>query len=217
LIERRGEINMAIEDIYQSIINLDKTSVAGLVQKELDQGTDALAILKDGLIAALDEVGDRFSRSDMFLPEMLAGAQVMKIGLDVIRPLVTATDIYSSGTVVIGTVKGDLHDIGKNLVAMMLEGAGFKVIDLGVDVPIDTFVREVEDNQPDIVGLSALLSTTLPAMRKTLFSLKERDVAAKFIVGGAPVTKAFAKEIGADGYSDDAGGAVPLVRGLITD
>ncbi len=206
---------MAVQDIYRSIIALDKGSITGLVQKELDQGTDASVILKDGLIAALDEVGDLFSRGDMFLPEMLAASQVMKAGLEVIRPLLKDQDAHSAGTVVIGTIKGDLHDIGKDLVAMMLEGAGFKVINLGVDVDAVTFTKAAKENQADIVGLSALLTTTMPAMRETLSSLKETDVGAKFIVGGAPVSQSFADEIGADGYSDDAPGAVTLARRLV--
>lgn len=208
---------MAITEIYQSILTHDRAAIAGQVQEELDKGTKASLILNDGLIAALDEVGERFSSGEMFLPEMLAAAQAMKTGLAVIKPLLTDKETQSAGTVVIGTVKGDLHDIGKDLVAMMLEGAGFNVINLGVDVDSETFIQAVKENQADVVGLSALLTTTMPAMGATLASFKEAGVPVKLIVGGAPVTQSFADEIGADGYSDDAPGVVTLVRKLVAD
>jgi len=208
---------MAIKDIYQTVIAHDRASIAGQVQDELDKGTKASVILKDGLIAALDEVGDRFSSGEMFLPEMLAAAQTMKAGLEVIKPLLTDTETQSAGTIVIGTVKDDLHDIGKDLVAMMLEGAGFNVINLGVNVDTETFIQAAKDNQADVLGLSALLTTTMPAMKTTLSGIKEAGVAVKCIVGGAPVTQSFADEIGANGYSDDAPGAVTLVRKLLAD
>ncbi len=208
---------MAITEIYQSILTHDRAAIAGQVQEELDKGTKASLILNDGLIAALDEVGEKFSSGEMFLPEMLAAAQAMKTGLAVIKPLLTDKETQSAGTVVIGTVKGDLHDIGKDLVAMMLEGAGFNVINLGVDVDAETFIQAVKENQADVVGLSALLTTTMPAMGATLASFKEAGVSVKLIVGGAPVTQSFADEIGADGYSDDAPGVVTLVRKLVAD
>jgi 5-methyltetrahydrofolate--homocysteine methyltransferase len=151
----------------------------------------------------------------MFLPEMLAAAQAMRAGLEVIKPLLSEADAQAAGIVVIGTVKGDLHDIGKDLVGMMLEGAGYRVIDLGVDVHTEAFLRAVEENTTHIVALSALLTTTMPAMRETISILKQRKVRAKIIVGGAPVTQSFADQIGADGYADDAPGAVALVRRLL--
>jgi 5-methyltetrahydrofolate--homocysteine methyltransferase len=206
---------MALRDIYQGILSFDREAVPNLVRKELDQGTDVSAILKQGLIAALDEVGERFGRGDMFLPEMLAAAQAMRAGLEVIKPLLSEADAQAAGIVVIGTVKGDLHDIGKDLVGMMLEGAGYRVIDLGVDVHTEAFLRAVEENTTHIVALSALLTTTMPAMRETISILKQRKVRAKIIVGGAPVTQSFADQIGADGYADDAPGAVALVRRLL--
>jgi len=206
---------MALQDIYQGILNFDREAVPDLVKKELDQGTDVSAILKQGLIAALDEVGERFGRGDMFLPEMLAAAEAMKAGLEVIKPLLSEADAQAAGIVVLGTVKGDLHDIGKDLVGMMLEGAGFRVVNLGVDVHTEAFLRAVEESTPQIVALSALLTTTMPAMRETVSILKQRDVKAKIIVGGAPVTQSFADQIGADGYADDAPGAVSLVRTLL--
>jgi 5-methyltetrahydrofolate--homocysteine methyltransferase len=206
---------MALRDIYQGILSFDREAVPNLVRKELDQGTDVSAILKQGLIAALDEVGERFGRGDMFLPEMLAAAQAMRAGLEVIKPLLSEADAQAAGIVVIGTVKGDLHDIGKDLVGMMLEGAGYRVIDLGVDVHTEAFLRAVEENTTHIVALSALLTTTMPAMRESISILKQRKVRAKIIVGGAPVTQSFADQIGADGYADDAPGAVALVRRLL--
>ncbi len=206
---------MSVKNIYNAVIDLDKKTVVGQVQSEMDNGTEITTILQEGLIAALDEVGERFSKGDMFLPEMLAAAEAMKSGLELIRPFLTEKDRQSAGTVVIGTVKGDLHDIGKDLVAMMLEGAGFNVINLGVDVDSDTFVQAAKDNEAQVIGLSALLTTTMPAMRDTMSRLKDENVSAKIIVGGAPVTQAFAEEIGADGYSDDAPGAVTLARRLV--
>jgi 5-methyltetrahydrofolate--homocysteine methyltransferase len=206
---------MATQDIYQAVLGFDDDLVAGLVKKELGRNTDVSMILKQGLIAALDEVGERFGKGDMFLPEMLAAAQAMKAGLEVIRPLLTGVDAQSAGTMVIGTVQGDLHDIGKDLVAMMVEGAGFRVINLGVDVHAEAFLKAVEENAPHVVALSALLTTTMPAMKEAISLLKQRDVPAKIIVGGAPVTQSFADQIGADGYADDAPGAVALVRRLL--
>ena len=206
---------MAIQDIYQAVLGFDGDLVADLVKKELGHGTEVSAILRQGLIAALDEVGERFGRGDMFLPEMLAAAQAMKGGLEVIKPFLTGADAQSAGTMVIGTVQGDLHDIGKDLVSMMVEGAGFRVFNLGVDVHTEAFLRAIEEKDPDILALSALLTTTMPAMRETVSLIKKRNTRAKIIVGGAPVTQAFADQIGADGYADDAPGAVALVRKLL--
>jgi 5-methyltetrahydrofolate--homocysteine methyltransferase len=208
-------LDMAIQDIYQAVLGFDGDLVANLVKKEVDQRTDVSAILRQGLIAALDEVGERFGRGDMFLPEMLAAAQAMKGGLEVIRPLLTGVDAQSAGTMVIGTVQGDLHDIGKDLVSMMVEGAGFRVFNLGVDVHTEAFLRTIDEKDPDILALSALLTTTMPAMRETVSLMKKRNIRAKIIVGGAPVTQSFADQIGADGYADDAPGAVALVRKLL--
>ena len=206
---------MAIQDIYQAVLGFDGDLVADLVKKELGHGTEVSAILRQGLIAALDEVGERFGRGDMFLPEMLAAAQAMKGGVEVIRPLLTGEDAQSAGTMVIGTVQGDLHDIGKDLVSMMVEGAGYRVFNLGVDVPTEAFMRAIDEKNPDILALSALLTTTMPAMRETVSLMKKRNIRAKIIVGGAPVTQSFADQIGADGYAADAPGAVALVRKLL--
>jgi 5-methyltetrahydrofolate--homocysteine methyltransferase len=206
---------MAVQDVYDAVIGMNQGTIVGLVQKELDTGTDVQKILDDGLIAALDEVGQKFSRGDFFLPEMLRAANVMKKGLEIIKPLLTETQAASAGTVVIGAVKGDLHDIGKDLVGMMLEGAGFKVIDLGTDVAPEVFVRAAKENEAGVVGLSALLTTTMPAMRKTVAMLRTELGNIKTMIGGAPVTQAFCEDIGADGYGEDAPTAVTLARKFI--
>ena len=203
---------MAITDIYNAVIEIDPDRAVEMVNSELKAGTDVVEILNKGLIAPMDEVGDRFAAGDLFIPEMLGAATVMKAGLQIIKPYLIAQKTESKGVVVVGTVQGDLHDIGKNLVAMMLEGAGFDVLDLGVDVEVDEFIRAARENNADFVGVSALLTTTLPAMRTTVSALKQARLKAKIIVGGAPVTQAFAEEIGADGYARDAVGAVELAR-----
>jgi 5-methyltetrahydrofolate--homocysteine methyltransferase len=206
---------MAIQDIFNAVLDFDEEGVPGLVQKEIDAGSDVQAVLNEGLIAAMDEVGKQFSEGELFVPEMLMAAQAMKAGLEVIRPLLADTDAKPKGTLVIGTVKGDLHDIGKNLVSMMLEGAGFKVVDLGVDVDTDRFLAAAAEHQADIVCMSALLTTTMPAMEATVATIKEKGLKLKTMVGGAPVTEAFAQKIGATGYSEDAPGAVELARRLL--
>ncbi len=206
---------MAVKDIYENVLAFQVDKVKELTQAELDAGTDIQTILNDGLIGAMDEVGQKFSEGSLFVPEMLQSARAMKGGLEVLKPHLSGNISHSRGTVVIGTVKGDLHDIGKNLVAMMMEGAGLTVIDLGVDVAAEKFVEAAKDNDADVVALSALLTTTMPAMDTTIKAIREAGLKSKSIIGGAPVTEAFANEIGADGRSDDAPGAVDLVRRLI--
>lgn len=206
---------MAIQDIFNAVLEFDEERVPELVRAELDAGTDVQQILNQGLIAAMDDVGQRFSEGELFVPEMLMAAQAMKAGLEVLRPLLTGDQAQPKGTLVIGTVKGDLHDIGKNLVAMMLEGAGFQVIDLGVDVDTEKFIEAAQANNAQIVCMSALLTTTMPAMEATVKAIREQGLPLKTMVGGAPVTEAFAQKIGADGYSEDAPGAVELARRLM--
>jgi 5-methyltetrahydrofolate--homocysteine methyltransferase len=203
---------MAIQDIYNAVIEYNKDKAAQFVKAEIDSRTDILTILNEGLIAPLDVVGKRFSAGEIFVPEMLMASLAMKTGLEVLRPLLRAVESKPKGTIVIGTVKGDQHDIGKNLVVMMLEGAGFEVIDLGVDVSTEKFIAAAQQNGADVVALSALLTTTMPAMEAIVTTIKENGLALKTMVGGAPVTEAFANKIGADGYSEDAPGAVELVR-----
>ncbi len=206
---------MAIEDIFEAVLTFNKAAAAEGVKAELAAGIDISMILNEGLIGALDVVGKKFSDGEMFVPEMLQAARAMKAGLEVLKPYLSSESIASKGTVIIGTVKGDLHDIGKNLVAMMMEGAGFNVVDLGVDVDADKFVKAASEHTADVLGLSALLTTTMPAMENTVAAIKDAGLAVRTIIGGAPVTETFADQIGADGYSDDAPGAVELARKLM--
>jgi 5-methyltetrahydrofolate--homocysteine methyltransferase len=208
---------MAMEEIFQEVINFNKEQVAELVQSQINKGTDISMILNEGLIAPLDDVGQRFSKGELFVPEMLRAAQAVKAGLEVLRPLMEGDDAAYKGCVVVGTVKGDLHDIGKNLVIMMLEGGGFRVIDLGVDVEIDRFIAAAKENQADIIGISALLTTTMPVMQQTVAAIWESGLEAKTIVGGAPVNQTFADEIGADGYSEDAAKASEIAIRLLNN
>lgn len=206
---------MSIQDIFQSILEFKGESIKDLVQSEIDAGTDIAVILDQGLIAAMDEVGKRYNDGELFVPEMLLAGQTMKMGLEVLRPKMVGDIVKTRATVVIGTVRGDLHDIGKNLVAMMLEGAGFKIVDLGVDVPPDKFLEAAKENGAQLVAMSTLLTTTMPSMGETVKLVKESGVGAKTIVGGAPVNQAYADQIHADGYSSDAASAVDLVKSLV--
>ena len=206
---------MAIKDIYQAVLEYEEDAIIGLVEKELAGGADINRVLQEGLIAAMDSVGKSFSDGELFVPEMLMAAQTMKAGLEILKPKLGSAGQASAGVVVIGTVKGDLHDIGKNLVGMMLEGGGFEVHDLGVDVKPEDFVACAKANKADIVGMSALLTTTMPSMEETVAALKEAGLGSiKTMIGGAPVTQAFAEKIGASGYSEDAPSAVELARKL---
>jgi methylmalonyl-CoA mutase cobalamin-binding domain/chain len=206
---------MAIQDIYQAVMQFDEKAVADLTKAELESGTDIHMILQDALIAPMDEVGRRFSEGKLFVPEMLVAAKAMKAGLAVLKLQLTKSRTRSAATVVIGTVQGDLHDIGKNLVGMMLEGAGFEVVDIGVDAEPEKFLAAAKGNNANVVALSALLTTTMPAMGKTIDVFRKNGTAIKVIVGGAPVSKSFADKIGADGYAEDAPGAVNLVRSIL--
>jgi 5-methyltetrahydrofolate--homocysteine methyltransferase len=209
---------MSVKDeIYESILNGDAQSVERLVPQALQEGFSAESLLKEALIAAMNEVGVRFEAGDYYLPEMLISARAMKAGLKYLRPLLVAQDIKPAGKIVIGTVKGDLHDIGKNLVAMMMEGAGFQVIDLGADVPPEKFIEAVRQNRPDLVGLSALLTTTMTQMKVTIDAIKASGLydQVRVIIGGAPVSQAYADLIGAHGFAPDASAAATLALRLI--
>ena len=206
---------MAFDSLRQAVLEGDADEAARLVQEHLDEGAEALDILDNGLIAAMDEVGARFSAGDLFIPEMLIAAEAMQAGLSLLKPLLVSEDATGRGIVVIGAVKGDLHDIGKNLVALMLEGAGFTVIDLGADVAPEAFVEAAAAHHADIVGMSALLVTTMPQMTRTIEKIRAAGLEAKAIIGGAPVTQAYADEIKADGYASDAPGAVALCKGMM--
>ena len=206
---------MATQEIFNAVLEFDAEKVRKLTQAEIDAGTDVGLILNEGLIGAMDTVGEKFSAGDLFVPEMLMAAQAIKAGQEILKPLLSSGQAQAKGTVVIGTVKGDLHDIGKNLVAMMLEGAGFEVVDLGVDVASERFVQSAAEKKANVIALSALLTTTMPAMQTTVTAVKEAGLSSRTIIGGAPVTQGFAEQIGADGYSPDAPGAVRLVKSLV--
>ena len=202
--------------ITETLIAGDGDQLQELVQGAIDAGTPAKQILQQGLISAMAEVGRLFEANEYFVPEMLVAARAMQQGLAILKPQLAEGGATPMGKVVIGTVKGDLHDIGKNLVAMMLEGSGFEVIDLGTDVTPDKFVKAVQEHHPQVIGMSALLTTTMPSMATTVQALEEAGVRdqVKVMIGGAPVTDEFAKRIKADGYSPDASSAVRLARSL---
>lgn len=206
---------MPIREIIDSILAFNDAGTVQWVQAELDRGTDAISVLNEGLIAAMDEVGRRYALGLFFVPEMLMAARAMKKGMSALRPHLEDKGMASKGCIVIGTVRGDRHDIGKNLVAMMLECAGFKVIDLGTDVEAEKFVKTARQNSADLIALSALITTTTASMKAAVSMVKSQRKAPKTLVGGAPVTQAFADEIGADGYSPDAIGAVAIARRLV--
>ncbi len=211
------ELEDRLDEIYLSVLDYEADKVARLVREEVDAGTDLNIILNDALISAMDEIGEQFSFGRVFVPEMLLAATAMRSGLDVLRPLLTSTDTKPVGRIIIGTVKSDMHDIGKNLVAMMLEGGGFEVIDLGVDVPPDDFVTAAREHQATAVALSALLTTTMPNMRKTVEALKQSGYNGGIMVGGAPLNQVFADAIGASGFASDAPGAVQLARRFVNE
>jgi 5-methyltetrahydrofolate--homocysteine methyltransferase len=207
---------MDLTPIKQAVIEGDDKQLTDLVRRALDEGHSAESLLNDALIVGMGEVGALFEQGEYFVPELLLSARAMQGAMEVLRPLLSASSYQPLGKVVMGTVQGDLHDIGKKLVAMMLEGSGFEVIDLGTDVAPDRFVEKVEESGAQVVGLSALLTTTLPAMEATVSALREAGpVRVKVMIGGAPVTSAFASSIGADGYAPDASSAVALARRLV--
>jgi 5-methyltetrahydrofolate--homocysteine methyltransferase len=197
------------EEIYNNVIDGNAEAVTALISQAIAEGFSADELLNQALIPAMTEVGGRFERHEFYVPEMLIAARAMKHGVEVLRPLLVEAGIKPVGTVVMGTVAGDLHDIGKNLVVMMLEGTGFQVVDLGVDVSADAFVQAVREHSPQILGMSALLTTTMLAMRATIEALNEAELRDPVLVmaGGAPLTQSFADEIGADLYAPDASSA----------
>lgn len=205
-----------LQKIASKLYDGEDEEVAELVQRALDDGLTPKEILQDGLIAGMDQVGKDFKSGDLFVPEVLIAARAMHAGMNVLRPLLSASDSPTVGKYVIGTVKGDLHDIGKNLVKMMLEGAGFETVDLGTDVAPEAFVQAVQEHKPRIVGMSALLTTTMVNMKTTIDALQEAGLrdSVRIMVGGAPVTAAFAQQIGADAYAPDAATAVDMARKL---
>jgi 5-methyltetrahydrofolate--homocysteine methyltransferase len=206
-----------LEQIKQAVIDGKHKEIEVYVRAALEERVDPEKIINEALIAAMDVVGKRFGEGQIYVPEMLVSAVTMKNGLAIIKPLLSGAASETKGTILMGTVKGDLHDIGKNLVVMMLEGAGFSVVDLGIDLSIEKVIEKVVELKPDILGLSALLTTTMPEMQKTVGMLREKGLrdSVKIMVGGAPVDAKFAEKIGADGYGKDAADAVQLAKQLM--
>jgi 5-methyltetrahydrofolate--homocysteine methyltransferase len=205
-----------LENIYQAVLEGDAAGTQTGVQAALDENLEAEKILKEGLIPAMTEVGRLFEENEYFVPEMLISARAMQSGLNLLKPYLVSSGVPAAGKVVIGTVKGDLHDIGKNLVMMMLEGSGFEIVDLGTDVSPQQFAESVQENQASLLAMSALLTTTMPNMKSTIQELEAKGLRerVKVIVGGAPLTQEYADQIGADGFAPDASAAARLARSL---
>ena len=206
-----------LKQIADSLIKGKAPEVKALVQKALDKGVDVEKVLNEGLVAGMSVVGAKFKANEFYIPEVLIAARAMKAGMGILRPILAEKNIKGVGTVVLGTVRGDLHDIGKNLVAMMLEGAGFEIIDLGVDVSPEKFIETAKEKKADLVGLSALLTTTMPSMKDVVKAVGDSGLKnkVKVMIGGAPLTQSYADEIGADGYAPDAASAVDKAKELL--
>ena len=204
-----------LKALADAVIKGDQSAAVQITKAALEENTPAKSVLNEGLIAGMDVVGTRFKKNEIYIPEVLIAARAMKMAMEILEPELVKAGVKPIGKFLIGTVQGDLHDIGKNLVAMMLKGAGFEVIDLGVDVGPDKFVEQVKTQGAHVVGMSALLTTTMPGMEKTIRALKEAGVSAKIMIGGAPVTQGYADKIGADGYAADAASAVDMVKSLV--
>lgn len=206
-----------LAQLYEAILNGDAAAARQVTEQALAAGVDPQSLVVERMIPAMDEVGKRFECNEFYVPELLIAARAMKSALELLRPILAERGIEPVGRVVIGTVKGDLHDIGKGLVASMLEGGGFEVVDLGVDVPADQFVTKAKECRADIIAVSALLTTTMTAMKGVIEAVKQSELKdrCKIMVGGAPVTQQYADSIGADGYSSNASGAVALARKML--
>ena len=206
-----------IKKITENLIQGNAPQVGKLVQEAIDEGKDTGMILQEGLLAGMSVIGERFKKNECYIPEMLMAARAMKEGMELLRPLIVEKNIRNAGTVVLGTVTGDLHDIGKNLVGMMLEGAGFDIIDVGIDVPAEKFIETAKEHNAHIIGLSCLLTTTMPALKDVIESVNTSQLngKVKVMIGGAPITQEYADEIGADGYGSNAAYAVDVARELM--
>ena len=202
------------KQLYDAVVGGDAKATRALTQQALAEGIDPLELVNEYMVPAMGEVGRRFECNEYFVPELLISARAMKAALELIRPLLTARGYKPVGRVAVGTVKGDLHDIGKNLVASLLEGGGFEVIDLGVNVAPETFIAAIKEKQANVIAMSALLTTTMPAMKTTIDALERAGMRSqvKVLIGGAPITQKYAEEIGADGYAENAVGAVALAK-----
>jgi len=204
-----------LKALADAVIKGDQSAAVEITKAALKEGTAAKNILDEGLIAGMDIVGARFKNNEIYIPEVLIAARAMKMAMEVLEPELVRAGVEPVGKLLIGTVQGDLHDIGKNLVAMMLKGAGFQVIDLGVDVGPEKFIERAKAAGVQLVGMSALLTTTMPGMEKTIKALKDAGISAKIMIGGAPVTQGYADKIGADGYAADAASAVDIAKNLV--
>lgn len=208
-----------LQDLTEAVIKGDEDKIKLTILELLNAGTPAKEIMDDGLIAGMNIVGEKMETEEMFIPEVLMSAKAMSAGVEILKPQLTDEENAASGTMILGTVQGDLHDIGKNLVKMLMEGAGFSVIDLGTDVPPAAFVDAIKEHNADIVAMSALLTTTMPKMKETMEAMENAGIRdqVKVLVGGAPVTENYADEIGADGYGYDAGSAVRIAKEYMTN
>jgi len=204
-----------LKALSEAIIKGDQKTAVEMTRQALSEGVPPASILNEGLIAGMNVIGVRFKANQVYIPEVLISARAMKMAMEVLEPKLVEAGVKPLGKALVGTVQGDLHDIGKNLVAMLLKGAGFEVIDLGVDSSPEKFVAKAKESNPQIIGLSALLTTTMPAMEKTIRAIKDAGLTAKTMIGGAPVTQAYADKIGADGYAPDAASAVDLAKSLL--
>ncbi len=207
-----------LSKLYDAVVEGRIDETGALAREALEQTGDAAEVLNQSLIPAMDEVGGRFERNEYFIPNMLVSAEAMKMAMDVLKPYMVEAGVEPVGSVAIGTIKGDLHDIGKNLVASMLEGNGFRVVNLGMDVQPDAFLDAVKNDHVDVIAMSALLTTTMTGMKTVIDNLEKDGLReqVKVLIGGAPVTPEYAKEIGADGFSENANGAVTLARQWVT-
>mgnify|MGYP001447789900 FL=1 len=204
-----------LKALADAVIRGDQATAVNVTKEALKEGTAPKRVLDEGLIAGMDVVGARFKKNEVYIPEVLIAARAMKMAMELLEPELVKAGVKPIGKLIIGTVQGDLHDIGKNLVAMMLKGAGFEVIDLGVDVSPEKFAAEAKARNVNLIGMSALLTTTMPGMEKTIKALQQAGIQAKIMVGGAPVTKSFADRIGAHGYAPDAASAVDTAKSLV--
>ena len=204
-----------LKALADAVIRGDQSAAVEITKAALEEGTAAKIVLDDGLIAGMDIIGARFKKNEVYIPEVLIAARAMKMAMEVLEPELVKAGVQPVGKFLIGTVQGDLHDIGKNLVAMMLKGAGFEVIDLGVDVRPEKFVEQAKSTGVQLVGMSALLTTTMPGIEKAIQALKDAGVSAKIMIGGAPVTQGYADKIGAHGYAADAASAVDIAKSLV--
>jgi len=204
-----------LKALADAIIKGDQKAAVEITRAAIEDGTAAKSVLDEGLIAGMDIVGSLFKKSEIYIPEVLMAAHAMKFAVELLEPELAKAGVKPIGKFLIGTVQGDLHDIGKNLVAMMLKGAGFEVVDLGVDVPAEEFAKQAKARGVELIGMSTLLTTTMPVMEKTLRVLKDAGVSAKVMIGGAPVTQGYADKIGANGYAADAASAVDVAKSLV--